>query len=342
MKKFIGLGLILGAIMLTGCGSEAPGAYDTPTDTKPTSSTAFKISELQEKEIYMVKGSTTLLIKFYTTKYTMSTLNGLTLESDSFSINSDGSLQLGSKIYQRTALVSSTKWSVTESYDSNGDGAYEMTDTTWYVDAYLPLSFSTSELNGLPIYIINSDGRVQRRNFTETTVSTSSISDNLVGSLLVDYSVNSDGSLTIGETLYTRTAMDTTSWSVQLNYDSTGDGIKDTITMETWHTSAPTTGIAFTSSELNATNIYILDINYNYLYAFGSDSYTTTTYDALTGETQISGTYTPYSINTSGSIYTQNGDTYTRVAVNGTAWTMLYNNNTTQYFTWYTQKPDSF
>jgi len=231
VKKFIRLGLILNLfIFFVGCGSEAPGAYDT----------AFKSTEIKNKTFQVVQGTQSLLIIFYSNEFEIRNANGFTIELGEFSIDKNGVLTLGEYTYSRISIDSTTQWSVTQAYDSDGDGEDEYSDTTWYLDAQEedvvvsddPLALSSELLDGMSVYMLEGTQIIeldfQEDRYYEKIYNSD---DTLESSMLYTYTIESDGSLSNGTYSYKRIEeVSDTEWTMLYTID--GESIEVTWYLE--------------------------------------------------------------------------------------------------------------
>jgi len=327
-------------VFLMGCGSEADGAYtDKTEDTKPTNSMAFTLSELQDKQIYMSKGETTVLIIFHTSQYLIRSLNGFDLEADSYSINSDGSLAMGLNIYTRTSINNSQNWSVSESFDKNGDGVSDrVTPTQWYQGTQYALAFSIKELSGKSLRS-TTNGITTVLSFTSTSyVRTLYNTQGVVGSTSNTYNINTNGSIDLGQTNLLRIAKEGNVWTLKEYKESEDANVTGAID---WYLDA----LALSVNELKGKTFYTLDEAQQQL-SFNETSIMGKNY-TLDGTQPSGGTYIiPYVINTQGSIVTES-ITYSRINITDTYWSMKVSKDTnndgttddTQTQLWYFQKP---
>lgn len=341
MQNLIRWGLMMVTmVFLMGCGSEADGAYtDKTEDTKPTNSMAFTLSELQDKQIYMTKGETTILIIFHTSQYLIRSLNGFDLEADSYSINSDGSLAMGLNIYTRTSINSSQNWSVSESFDKNGDGVSDrVTPTQWYQGTQYALAFSIKELSGKSLRS-TTNGITTVLSFTSTSyVRTLYNTQGVVGSTSNTYNINTNGSIDLGQTNLLRIAKEGNVWTLKEYKESEDANVTGAID---WYLDA----LALSVNELKGKTFYTLDEAQQQL-SFNETSVMGKNY-TLDGTQPSGGTYIiPYVINTQGSIVTES-ITYSRINITDTYWSMKVSKDTnndgttddTQTQLWYFQKP---
>jgi|GEM_PF-2198023 len=241
MKGFINLGLLVGFLLvLSGCGSEAPGAYD---DTKPNT-TAFSVGELTGKTFKMISGSTTLFLQFGTGDYTISSSTNTELDWGEYSINDDGTVTLGRFTYERGAILSDTLWELFENEDTNGDGFGDRYQpVTWSLDSSVQtLAFNKNELDGQVVYILNDDAN-EKRIFSSSSFMGSFYagdgSETLTDNYMVNYSISDGSIVTQWGDVYRRVAINSNSWSVEKSYDLNGDRIVDRTTTETWYTQVP-------------------------------------------------------------------------------------------------------
>ncbi len=341
MQNLIRWGLMMVTmVFLMGCGSEADGAYtDKTEDTKPTNSMAFTLSELQDKQIYMTKGETTILIIFHTSQYLIRSLNGFDLEADSYTINSDGSLAMGLNIYTRTSINSSQNWSVSESFDKNGDGVSDrVTPTQWYQGTQYALAFSIKELSGKSLRS-TTNGITTVLSFTSTSyVRTLSNTQGVISSTNNTYNINTNGSIDLGQTNLLRIAKEGNVWTLKEYKESEDANVTGAID---WYLDA----LALSVNELKGKTFYTLDEAQQQL-SFNETSIMGKNY-TLDGTQPSGGTYIiPYVINTQGSIVTES-ITYSRINITDTYWSMKVSKDTnndgttddTQTQLWYFQKP---
>lgn len=222
MKKFIGSGLILSLfILFVGCGSQAPGAYGGET--------AFTSTELKNQTFQVVQDTQSLLIIFSSSEFDIRNANGFTIQKGEFSIDKNGTLTLGAYTYSRTSIDSTTKWSVTQAFDSNGDGVSEVSETTWYLNASDdepsaiddPLALSSELLNGSSVYMLEGE-QVVELSFKVDRYYEKVYSDNtLESSMLYSYTIEDDGSLSSNAKNYKRQEIiSDTQWSMLYTYDN--------------------------------------------------------------------------------------------------------------------------
>ncbi|MBN2825613.1 MAG: hypothetical protein JXQ76_09830 [Campylobacterales bacterium] len=347
MYTSIRISLIIAAMtFLMGCGSEAKNLdLDNTSDTKPDTSMAFTLSELQDKEIYVTKGETTMRYIFHTTKYEIHSMSGLTLQAGTFSINSDGTITLGSNIYTRTSIDSSQKWSVNESYDVNGDGVVDHTSaTSWYFGTQYALAFSITELAGTSMRHTQ-DGVTTVLSFTSANYERNRFNtDGSVTTTKGNYNLNADGSITLNNTTYIRVGKEGIVWTIEEHYDSDGDGSDESVETLQWHLDE----LALSVSELNGKTLYTVEESANLQLSFNETSIMGSYY-TTDGTEPLEGTYfIPYTIDANGSIVTDT-ITYTRTNITNTYWSIEVAKDTdddgvaddTQTIEWYLNKPSS-
>jgi len=333
--------MMVTVVFLMGCGSEADGAYtDNTDDTKPSNSMAFTLSELQDKQIYMTKGETTVLIIFHTSQYLIRSLSGFDLQSGSFTINSDGSLVMGLNIYTRTAINSSQNWNVSESFDQNGDGVTDrVTPTQWYQGTQYALAFSIKELSGKSLRS-TTDGITTVLSFTSANyVRTLYNTQGVVSSTSGNYNINTNGSIDLGQTNLLRIAKEGIVWTLKEYKDN--EEANATVGAIDWYLDA----LALSVNELKGKTFYTIDESQQQL-SFNETSIMGKYY-TLDGTEPSGGTYIiPYTINTQGYIVTES-ITYSRINITDTYWSMKVSKDTnndgkaddTKTQLWYFQKP---
>jgi len=345
VQSLIRLGLVMVvAVFLMGCGSEADGAYsDKPEDTKPTNSMAFTLSQLQDKQIYMTKGETTVLLIFHTSQYIIRSLGGFDLQTGSYTINADGSLVMGLNIYTRTAINSNQNWNVNESFDQNGDGVIDrVTPTQWYQGTQYALAFSIKELSGKSLRS-TTDGITTVLSFTSTSyVRTLYNTQGVISSTSNTYNINNDGSVDLGQTNLLRIAKEGIVWTLKEYKDN--EDANATVEAIDWYLDALTLSV----NELKGKTFYTLDEPYHQQLSFNETSIMGKYY-TLDGTKPLDGTYLiPYTINNQGSIVTES-ITYSRINITDTYWSMKVSKDTnndgiadnTQTQLWYLNKPIS-
>jgi len=157
-----------------------------------------------------------------------------------------------------------------------------------------------------------------------------------------EYSINDDGTVTLGTLNYKREAIiSDTHWELYEREDSNADGEWERSQLVTWSIQT----LAFSANELYGQEVYIFNEGTNEKRTFGLSSYTS---DIYSGDDRPS-ISTNYSIN-EGSIVTQWGDVYTRVAIYSNRWSVekshdfngdrIVDRKTIE--TWYTQEPSNF
>ncbi|MEA2029570.1 MAG: hypothetical protein U9N49_11425 [Campylobacterota bacterium] len=227
---------------------------------------------------------------------------------------------------------------------SEAPGAYDGDDTKPSATA-----FTQGELSNKRIYMSRSDLEliIIFYNSTEFEIQT-------IRGLMVEvgeYSINDDGSLTIGTLNYKRESIEsTTFWRLLERTDIDGDGEWDTSNPVTWSLESMTQTMAFSLDELDGQEIYILNDDANEKRIFGPSSYMGSFHIGDASE-PYTGTYlVNYSISSSGSIVTQWGSIYTRVSIENNVWYVKESQDidgdgivdSTSVETWYTQEPSNF